>query len=611
GKTALIKALTGTDTDRLPEEKVRGITIDLGFAHLSLPGVSLGIIDVPGHEDFVRNMIAGLGAIDLALLVVAADDGWMPQTEEHWQILNYLGVRQIVVALTKCDLGDPGQIEANVRDRLGAVNAPIVRTSVRSQRGFDDLKQTLADVCARLSGAPDIRKPRLFVDRVFTVRGAGTVVTGTLAGGQLARGKNVTLQPQNLRAHIRAIQSHNQLLEFVLPGTRTALNLPELRLEDIPRGSVLTNVEGVQSSRTIDVMLERSDREILASRPLKNASVIRVHYGSARFTARITLLDRRELLPGDKAIARLRCTKPAFVFVGDRFIIRDSSGRATIAGGIVLNPDAEGTKFRSATERVFLQSRASAPNDVGNLVCSQVVRDGICQRESLLLKSNFSAAAITASIARLVRDRAVFVHAALVADSSWWQALRDRAIAAIDAEHSAHPERAGLDLAALRAALSLDRPEVFQALIADLCAEEFSSANGAIWRQSHRPSLPPHLQEAARKIRAALAAKPFNPPSRKELTPDLDSERALRFLIETREVVEVTKDVVLGADAFAKMRDEVVKFIDQNGPAAAGQLREALGSSRRIMMPFLERLDREGVTRRSGDKRTLNDPDDG
>ncbi len=605
GKTALIKALTGTDTDRLPEEKARGITIDLGFAHLALPGLSLGIIDVPGHEDFIRNMIAGLGAIDLALLVVAADDGWMPQTEEHWQILNYLGVQEVVVALTKCDLGDAAEAEAKVRERLGESGVPVVRTSVRSQFGLDPLKQALADACAQLPGAPDTGKPRLFVDRAFTVRGTGTVVTGTLTGGPLARGESVSLQPENRRAHIRAVQSHNQAFELALPGTRTALNLPELGVEDVPRGSVLTTMQEVHPSRTIDAWIERSDRPGPGARPLKNASVIQLHHGSARFTARITLLDQRELLPGQSAIARLLCTQPAFVFVGDRFILRDSSGRATIAGGVVLNPDAEGTKFRSATERIFLQARAAQPNDITTLLRSQMRRDGVARRASLLVKSHFAAETIAEAIARLAQEREIVVHGAMVADANCWQGMRQRASAAIDTEHAAHPERTGLELSTLRAGLALNDAELEDALIADLCAKEFSCVQGAIRRQSHRPSLPAALAEAGRKIRAGLAVRPFDPPSRKELVPDAAGQKALRFLSETGEVTIVGEDVLLSADAFAQMKSQLAEALRKRGPSTASELRQLLGTSRRVLIPFLERCDRDGLTQRQGDRRSL------
>src|SRR5256884_6130127 len=237
GKSALVKALTGTDPDRLPEEKARQITIDLGFAEMSVVGPDeqrfhIGIVDVPGHECFVRNMIAGIGSINLALLVVAADDGWMPQTEEHLQILSYLGVRRIVVALTKSDLGKIDNVASQIRERLRETtfaNAQIIATSARTGFGLEDLKEALASEFATVSTPPDIGKPRLFVDRAFTLHGIGTVVTGTLAGGQFQRGQNVVIQPQNLSARVRTIQSHNRDLEIAQPGTRTAINLPDVQ----------------------------------------------------------------------------------------------------------------------------------------------------------------------------------------------------------------------------------------------------------------------------------------------------------------------------------------------------------------------------------------------
>jgi selenocysteine-specific elongation factor len=623
GKTALVKALTGVDTDRLPEEKARGITIDLGFAHLSLPAplstlnppeadqpstFSIGVIDVPGHEDFIRNMIAGLGAIDLALLVVAADDGWMPQTEEHLQILHYLGVRHGVVAITKCDLGDPARIAAEVSERLRGTSLgemPIVQTSVRVATGLEELKQALERVCATIPPRRQNGKPRLFVDRVFTVRGTGTVITGTLTGGPVARGETISLQPQNLRARVRAIQSHNQSLEVALPGTRAAFNLPDLRPDEIPRGSVLTTIDPAESGRTIDALIERSSSAFLPSHSLKNASVVQVHYGSARFTARVLLLDRRELLPGETAIARFRFTKPAFVFVGDRFIIRDSSGRQTVAGGVVLNPDAEETKFRSPAERSFLQARAAAPNDLIMLLLTQLQRDQIVRRAAPLLQSSFSEGEIADAVERLAREKKAFTNGTIVADAACWAALRQRAIDAIEAQHAAHPERAGLDLAELRARLSLDDAELENALIVDLSARGFSCGQGAIMRRSHRPSLPAELEGAGGKIRAALAARPFDPPSRKELIADGAAQQALRFLCETGEVFALNEDVLLSSDAFAEMTSRIAQALRVSGPATVSELRKVLGTTRRILVPLLERCDRDGLTYREGNKRTL------
>ena len=300
GKSALVEALTGIDPDRLPEEKARGITIDLGFAHLELLStlnpqpstIHLGIVDVPGHEDFVKNMVAGVGSIDLALFVVAADDGCMPQSEEHLQILSYLNVRRAVVALTKIDLAvDEKAVTAQLREQLAAspfAQAPIVPTSVVSGRGLDELKTTLARVLSQTPLPRDIGKPRLPVDRVFTLRGIGTVVTGTLTGGTLRRGQTVVIQPSGMTTRIRSLQNHNRDAEISGPGTRTALNLPDVEgsptAAGIRRGDAITLPELGGPVNALDVTLEKSARLIgsnaAAARPLKDGSLVRVHHGS-------------------------------------------------------------------------------------------------------------------------------------------------------------------------------------------------------------------------------------------------------------------------------------------------------------------------------------------
>lgn len=607
GKTALVEALTGTNTDRLPEEKARGITIDLGFAHLALPGTSLGIIDVPGHEDFIRNMVAGLGAIDLALLVVAANDGWMPQTEEHFQILHYLGVRHGLVAITKCDLGDPERVVTEVRQRLRGTllgEIPIVRTSAHAGSGLKELKQELEWVCATIPIRLETGKARLFIDRVFTVHGTGTVVTGTLAGGSLVRGRTISLQPQDLRARIRSLENHNQPLEVALPGMRTALNLPDFRPEQIPRGTIITTIDRAKPSRTIDALVERSAR-VLPSRPLKSESVIQLHYGSARGTARILFLDKKELLPGETAIARLRFAAPNFVFVGDRFILRDASGRGTIAGGVVLDPEAERTVFRSMPQRRFLRARADRPNDLLTLLTTQIQRDQVTRRAALLVQSSFSVEEITDAVDELARQQKTFTNGTVVADFAWWADFRQRAIDAIDAEHTAHPERVGLDLTKLRMYLSLEDAELENALVMDLAARGFSCRQSAIKRVTHQPSLPAHLAAVGAKIRSALSARPFDPPSRKELGPDPAAQEALRFLNETGAVIALNEDVVLSAEALAQMEMRITQALRASGSATVSELRQVLGTTRRVVVPFLERCDRVGLTSRQGDRRML------
>ncbi len=615
GKSALIKALTGTDPDRLPEEKLRGITIDLGFAHLELRDpddaaspVVLGIVDVPGHEDFVKNMVAGVGSIDLALLVVAADDGWMPQTEEHLQILTYLGVARGVIALTKIDLAQDEQTTiAAIRERLAGTplaDAPIVPTSVVSSRGLDDLKATLVRVLANAPPPADIGKPRLPVDRVFKLQGIGTVVTGTLSGGTLRRGQSVAIQPGGKSARIRNIQSHGRDVEAIASGSRTALNLSLDAVEDIHRGDVVTLGELGDPSEVLDVAVEISSRAIHA---IKDGARVHAHHGSGSVAARVAFRKDTTLAPGGQAVAQLRLEAPAFVFAGDRFILRDWAERITLGGGVILDPQGSRKVFRTDARSKFLAARAAAPGDVAAFVGSRVTYSGASRAPELLLRSRFSAAAISEAVSRLAKEGSIIATGDLIVDSAKWSALRRKAVEVIDARHRAHPEESGLPLSDLRAALQDDLPaaEIFEPLVAELCLKDFVRAGAAIRRASHRPALTPQLQVAGGKIRAILAAKPLDPPSKKDLAPDAASQQALRYLIQSGELIDINIEIVMTADAVKQATAMIRDFIRKRGPATTSDLRQMLGNSRRVAIPLLERLDRDGVTVRQGDKRAL------
>ncbi len=620
GKSALVRALTGTDPDRLPEEKARGITIDLGFAHLALPGLDLGLVDVPGHEDFIKNMVAGVGSVDLALFVVAADDGWMPQTEEHLQILAYLGVDRAVVALTKSDLTPaPGLAADEVRARLRGTPfecAPIVPTSTLTGQGFDELRTALAAVLAAAPPPRDTGKPRLPVDRVFTLRGVGTVVTGTLTGGALARGAAVVALPSGRTGHLRSVQSHGRELEVAICGTRAAFNVPEFAATGdgaVARGEVLTLACTGTPSPVFDVSLTRCDRAPVGARaaaPLRDGTHVRVHHGSGHCLARVRLLEGKSLPPGASGIAQLRCDAPVFAFAGDRFVLRDGAGRATLAGATVLDPDGNARRFRGPGQRRFLQRRASADaRDAAAYIAAVLARDRVAAVDTLLLKSPFSAAEIAAAVASLVAaGTAALPTTGLTADGAWWKTLRQRAADLIDAWHRAHPEQIGMGLDRLRASLGreLPLPALLDALVAALGQHgPFVQAGNAVRRASHRPVLPAVLQAAGERIRAVLAARPLEPPSVKELTPDPAARQALRFLRDTGEIVELGPELVLAAESFQRMRAAVVRYLRSEGSATASDLRLMLGTTRRIIIPVLEQLDREGVTRREGDRRTL------
>jgi selenocysteine-specific elongation factor len=631
GKSSLIKALTGTDPDRLPEEKARGITIDLGFAELQLaspPDVSppvtyqLGIVDVPGHEDFVKNMVAGIGSIDLALLVVAADDGWMPQTEEHLQILTYLGVTRGVVALTKIDLARSEQeaVGAIRTKRLGSplADAAIVPTSVVSGRGLEELKSALATVLSHTPVQRDIGKPRLPVDRAFTLKGIGTVVTGSLAGGVLRRGQAVVLQPSGRPTRVRNVQTHSRDVEAGRPGSRVALNLPDLSVDAgnsaeteaaVGRGDVVTVAELGSASDTLDVLMERSPRRLGGAEGpvLRDGAVVHVHHGSGDFPAKVHLLDGKELTPGGRMLAQLRFESLIYAFAGDRLVLRDWPAQHTLAGGVVLDPDAQRRGFHTDARRAFLEPRAAAPHDPLPFAATQLARDGAVAVKLLLTQSRFSQEEIARAASTLAKSGTAVLAGDVLIDAARWEVLRKKAVEAIDAEHKARPQEMGLKLVELRKAIETDLPaaEVFDALVADICRSEFVKSGAVIRRTSHRPALPPTLAAAGARVRQALAAKPFEPPSRKELTRDPQAVQALRFLLTTGEAVEVADDLLMLADHLRAATETIRKDIAENGAATVSDLRQLLGTNRRVIVPLMEYLDRIGVTVRRGDLREL------
>jgi selenocysteine-specific elongation factor len=618
GKSSLVKALTGTDPDRLPEEKARGITIELGFAHLSLPGFHVGIVDVPGHEDFVKNMVAGVGSIDAGLLIVAADDGWMPQTEEHLQILTYLGVTRGIVALTKSDLLESGdeRAVAAVRAQLEGTplsNAPIVKTSVVSGAGMNELKEGLGKVLAETPAPRDFGKPRLPVDRVFTLRGVGTVVTGTLSGGVFQRGQQVVAQPRKTATRIRTVQSHNRDVETSPPGTRTALNLPDIaastEAHGVQRGDTITLPSLGGPAMAVDVLLEKSPRLAKQVTPavsaLRDGVRVSVHHSSATYAARVIIPMGGPLDVGERRIAQLRFERPVFMFVGDRLIVRDWSEQWTLAGGTVLDPDAPTRNLRSETNREFLEGRAAGIDDLRALILTALKRDRAVARGEMLIKSRFSVQEIASAVGALAVEGRVVTSGDWAIDGPWWGTLKARAAKAIEAEHKAHPDRQGLPLSDLRREVALPHAALFDVLIADLCRNGFSQTGTTIRHGAHRLALPAHLEAHGPRIRSALAAKPFEPPTRKDLAADAASQQALRFLVQSGEAVELDAETVMLAANYAKAADVIKAHLQKAGGATASELRQLLNTNRRVIIPLLERLDREGVTVRQGDKRVL------
>ena len=612
GKSALVRALTGTDPDRLPEEKARGITIDLGFATVDLAAgegrvVRLGVVDVPGHEDFVKNMVAGVGAVDLALLVVAADDGWMPQTEEHLQILGYQGVSRGVVAVTKIDLaGDEPAVLAAVRERLAGsalADAVIVPTSAVTGRGLDDLRVALAAAAVGGALAADVGKPRLAVDRAFAVRGVGTVVTGTLSGGRLSRGQAVVVRPGGTAGKVRSVQSHNRDVASVGPGTRVAVNVPELA--GVARGAVVTLADLGEATDTVDVVLERSARGG-GPATVGHASRVFVHHGTAAVAGRVYLLDRTPLSAGQSGLAQVRLEAAVYARVGDRLVVRDGSQQHTLAGGRVLDVGGPRRGYNAAGRRAALGRRLSG--DVSDLVAAALADGGAVVRTRLLVRTGFSADVIAGAVDGLVRAGRAVAAGPFVVDAERWAAWVAVLAGAVDAEHRGRPEHVGLPLADLRAAAAgtvVSDPAVVEHAIAALLAGGFVRRGAAVARAGHRPALPAHLAAAGARVRTGLSAKPLEPPNRRELTPTATDRAALQFLIDTGEAIVVGDELVLLSDAVDRAAAAVRALVAARGPASASDLRQALGTTRRVMMPLLELLDKRGVTRRVGDLRTV------
>jgi selenocysteine-specific elongation factor len=652
GKSSLVRALTGTDPDRLPEEKARGMTIELGFAHLDLraamtsasetpsppgrgwpegPGEGLptvfrlGIVDVPGHEDFVKNMVAGVGSIDLALLVVAADDGWMPQTQEHLEILTYLGVARGVVALSKIDRAtdEPAAIAA-VRERLKGTplaEAETIPTAAPQGRGLDELRAALLEACRAAPAPADIGKPRLPVDRAFTLTGVGTVVTGTLGGGVLSVGQEVRVLPAGTSARIRRIQTYGEDAKVATPGTRVALNLAGIQPGGVGKGNVIAlggaatktfealvmrhPPPGATASPAGEAVLKHSPIPADARPALRNGARVHLHHGSAAIPARVYLLEDAEVAPGGRAIAQLRLESPAFVFAQDRFVLRDWSGRHTLAGGVILDPRALRRDWRRAERRTLLEMRAANPDDAAAWVASEVAARRIVSAGGLLEQSRFAQADIAAAAQRspFVRAGGLLIDPPLLADAG------KRVADAVDAMHREHPEHAGLPLASLRPLLGdVDEavaPAFAEAVLEHLCRQGFARDGSVIRRTSHRPALPPRLAAAGQRIRAALSQDPLNPPSRKQLATQAAEQEALRYLLKTGEAVELSPDCVISAAALDGAIANVRQHITRHGPATVSDLKTQLASSRRTVVPLLEHLDCTGVTRRRGDLREL------
>ena len=626
GKSALVQALTGVDPDRLAEEKRRGITIELGFAQVDLPlpehdlNLRVGIVDVPGHEDFVKNMVAGVGAVDLAILVVAANEGWKPQTEEHLQIVEYLGARARLVALTKSDLLRDLTARRDEIRRMtagsGFAGCPIVPVSTLTGSGLEELRRAMAAQLAVLLPAAD-GTPRLAIDRTFTVAGAGSVVTGTLAGGALRRGQEVEVWPGGRRARVRGLQSFNHSTERAGPATRVAVNLAPARGAPAPRrGGVVTVPAAAAAGTRIDVRLTRSARNAgdRLAPLLRDGARVRLHHGTANLPAALRLEPARAkagLEPGADALARIQVEAPRPFLIGDRLVLRDWSQRFTLAGGVILDP-APRRPLRDAGQRALLQAVARAPDRIDDVLRAQAAAAGAVDLNVAGRLHAAGSQGVKRAATALAGEGALRVFGAVAADAAWFARQADAAAQAIAAELQRHPERAGVPVASLRAVLAGGGPgtgaAVRGALLAELQRRGYRQTGSAIRPPGHAAALPAGLERAAAEVRKALAANPLAPPGRGQLAAGRDGRAVLEYLIGSGEVVALSSEVVLTAAVYRRARAAVVEFLRRNGSGTTSALRSAVGTNRRVIVPLLEHLDRSGVTLRAGNERRLAAP---
>jgi selenocysteine-specific elongation factor len=617
GKSSLVEALTGTNPDRLEEEKRRGITLDLGFAFLDLDGVRLGLVDVPGHERFVRNMLAGAGGIDLVLLVIAADEGIKPQTREHFEICRLLGIARGIIAITKSDLVDAEslgllrlEIEEFVRGAF-LEGAPIVPVSARSGAGLEELKTVLRGTAQAVSAKDATQHFRLPIDRSFALKGFGTVVTGTLISGALKVEDEVELYPARKRLRVRGLHSGGKQIERAVAGQRTAVNLAGIEHEEITRGMVLGPAGLFEATQRVDARVTQ-----LASAPrLKNRARVHFHQGTAEAIAEVILLkDGNELAEGESAFAQLRFDKPLLLLPGDRFILRRFSPVVTIGGGSVLDARAPRHKRKDATVLPFLGVLENGKRE--DVLCALVgaTPHGLRLAEIVAwtgwIESETRAAAEKLAAAKRMRILGsapiVLVPAQAVTDCT--AAIRK----AVETFHRANPLLPGIPKQELRGKAGRARVEMFEAALGDLVAARAVVTAGDLVSQTGREiSLSAEETRAKELIEHEFESAGLNVPGFASVLAKLpvDAPRAqklLQILLREKVLVKISSDLVFHRSTLLKLRDMLATYRKEHGarlPITA--FKELTGISRKYAIPLLEHLDREQVTRRAGDERVI------
>jgi selenocysteine-specific elongation factor len=616
GKTALVKALTGIDADRLEEEKRRGITIDLGFAHMDLPTpngetLRLGFVDVPGHERFVRNMLAGVGGIDLVLLVIAADEAIKPQTREHFDILKLLGVQRGITVLTKSDAVDEEsldvvrlEVEEFLRGTFLDNPKSIVAVSSLTGAGLDELKRAMVAAAGEVQPRDSHAIARLPIDRVFTMRGFGTVVTGTLVAGTIRREDEMEVFPTGRRVRVRGTQVHGQTAEAAVAGQRTALNLAGTSAEDLSRGMTLAPPATFEATRRADVRLRLLSS---APRPLKDRARVHFHSYTMETVAEVVLQGTKQIAQGEEAFARLKLPEAALLLPGDRFIIRQFSPVVTIGGGVVL--DAAPIP-RMPGHADFLKTLASG--DAEAILRARIARrhhEGISMSR-LVAETGWAKNVIETQMAQALRTGHVVRAGELFLDSPALEALKSHIMGMAADFHKNNPLVGGISKEELRAQVNAS-PEVFETAAVMLVREKKLEVVGDLVRlPGHGVAMRDEEVESKKKIEDAFASAGLKVPALQEVIASLKVDKArahkiVTLLLRDKVLVKVSDELVFHRGALEELRRQMTAYKMNSAKIDVAKFKELTGVTRKYAIPLLEYLDRERVTRRVGDIREI------
>ncbi len=610
GKSTLVAALTGMRPDRLAEEQRRAMTIDLGFTWLTLPsGAVASLIDVPGHERFIKNMLAGVGGIDAALLVIAADEGIMPQTVEHLHILELLGITSGLVVLTKTDAIDDEWLALMVEEVGRHLTATswqanaIIPVSARTGAGIGALTAALDALLAALPPRPPVAgPPRLPVDRAFTVGGFGTVVTGTLLDAPLAVGQEIELLPAGLRGRIRGLQTRHASAETALPGARVAVNLAGISVDEVGRGALLTVPGAIRPTTLIDLQLQL----VADAPPLEHNTALELFVGAAAVPCSAALLDRELLAPGEAGWVQLRLAQPVAVVRGDRCVLRIPSPSQTVGGGAVVDPHPQ--RHRRHRPEVLAALATLARGTPAELV-AQALGAAPQPWAAVLAASGLDPAAAAAALNELaLHGQAILLDPPLTAASTVlsaaaWERLATALVAAVAAHHQAYPLRPGLPREALRQRLGLATPRLLALVLQRAAAAgHIAAAEGAVRLAGWTPQLTAAQRQTVGTLLATFAQQPFQPPARADW--EAVGLEIISYLIERGDLVRVSPDVLFSAAAYTKLVEWTQQTLVSDGQITVAQLRDTFSTSRKYALAFLEHLDERKITRRVGEHRT-------